>query len=189
MSLDSLLNYLWNYPWKLSCKSNREIWIWGSVPPILKKNQQWSCSELSASTTCAVWVGWPALKLAEATDFSVVHSEYTQTLLVVWDCCYPLNFLECFPHGNGYLCLCFLFASCIPYFCRSSPPPLFFSFLFFLFSSSFTVSSFFSLGAAVDTDLFLLLPFPSTRFPYPSYLTKRHPSFSIYSWPFHCTNH
>lgn len=42
---------------------------------------------------------------------------------------------------------------------------LFFSFFFLLFSfSSFTISSFFSLGAAADMDLFLLLPFPSSRF-------------------------
>lgn len=107
---------------------------------------------------CAIVVGWPALKLAEAVGFSVEHSAYTQTLLMFCDCCYPLNFLECFPHGNGYLCLCFLFASCIPYFPFLRTRPFFFSF------SSFTFSSFFSPGAAADMELFLLLPFPSTRF-------------------------
>lgn len=61
-------------------------------------------------------------------------------------CCYPLNFSECFPCGNG-LCLFFLFASCISDFCP-----------FFSFSSS-PISSFFSPGAAADTDLFLLFPF------------------------------
>lgn len=49
-------------------------------------------------------------------------------------------------------CVCFLLAFCIPYFCPSC------------FFSSFTVSSFFSLGAATDMDLFLLLSFPSTGF-------------------------
>lgn len=54
-----------------------------------------------------------------------------------------------------WLVSCFLSASCIPYF--------FPFFLLFSFSS-FTISSFFSLGAAADMDLFLLLPFPSSRF-------------------------
>lgn len=73
---------------------------------------------------------------------------------MVCDCCYPLSFLECTPCGNG-LCLV---SSLLLIFLGFFPFLLLFSF------SSFTISSFFSLGAAADMDLFLLLPFPSSRF-------------------------
>lgn len=74
---------------------------------------------------------------------------------MVCDCCYPLSFLECIPCVNG-LCLV---SSLLLIFLGIFP---FFTSVFFF--SSFTTSSFFSPGAAADMDLFLLLPFPSSRF-------------------------
>lgn len=52
----------------------------------------------------------------------------------------------------------------VPSFLSASYIPWFFPFLLLFSFSSFTISSFFSLGGAADMDLFLLLPFPSSRF-------------------------
>lgn len=92
-------------------------------------------------------MGWPDLKLAEAIDIQYYPSCGLWLLL---------SFKLLGMHSLWqWLVSCFLSASCIPYF--------FPFFLLFSFSS-FTISSFFSLGAAADMDLFLLLPFPSSRF-------------------------